>query len=118
MGIVLSNAYQNSNVYSMIIPRKHLPYQYLEHLINDNVTIHTRSLDAYVDEYFGFYPWKHEGDAAIKITNLISMPGQHSRQYVIPMKVNDKVITGGLHYASEVANCTSKLVLLNCEMIC
>lgn len=43
MGIILSNAYKNTNVYNMMIPRKPVTYQHLEELIQDSVTIHTRS---------------------------------------------------------------------------
>lgn len=42
MGIVISNAYRNSNVYNMIAPRRHIPYQFAKELIADNFTMLTR----------------------------------------------------------------------------
>jgi len=43
VGIVLSNAYKNSNVYNMIAPRQSVPYRLLEELLQDNFTIYVRS---------------------------------------------------------------------------
>lgn len=43
-GIVLSNAYKNTNVHKMIVQRKPVAYRYLEELLKDNFTIHSRSL--------------------------------------------------------------------------
>lgn len=45
MGIVLSNAYKNTNVYNMIIPRTPVAYQNLEELVHDKFPIYTRSLE-------------------------------------------------------------------------
>lgn len=44
MGIVLSNAYKNTNVYCMISPRVPVPYGYFQELIADRFTIYTRSV--------------------------------------------------------------------------
>lgn len=46
-GIVLSNAYKNTNVYNMIIHGKSVPYQYLQELVHDNFTIYTRSREIF-----------------------------------------------------------------------
>lgn len=43
MGIVISNAYKNTNVYNMIAPRRNIPYTYLHELLTDNFVIYTRS---------------------------------------------------------------------------
>lgn len=45
MGIILSNAYKNSNVYNIISPRKYLPYEYFYELVTDNFTVYTRVAD-------------------------------------------------------------------------
>lgn len=45
MGIILSNSYRNTNMYNVIIPRKLVEYQYLQDLVDDNITINTRSLE-------------------------------------------------------------------------
>lgn len=41
-GIVLSNAYKNTNVYNMIRPRRPIPYESFEELFRDNFTVYTR----------------------------------------------------------------------------
>lgn len=45
-GVVLSNAYKNTNVYSMIVRRKAIPYERFEELVQDNFTIFTRAAKA------------------------------------------------------------------------
>lgn len=42
MGIVISNAYKNTNVYNMIAPRKPIPYEFAKELLSDNFTLLTR----------------------------------------------------------------------------
>lgn len=41
MGIVISNAYKNNNVYNMVAPRKPVAFKYARDLIAANFTIHT-----------------------------------------------------------------------------
>lgn len=43
MGVVLSNAYKNKNIYNMVTSRKTVPYKFLGELIHDNFKIFTRS---------------------------------------------------------------------------
>lgn len=43
IAIILENAYKNTNVYNMIIPKKLVPYQYLQELVEDNFTIFWRT---------------------------------------------------------------------------
>lgn len=43
MGIVLSNAYKNTNVYNMVSPRKPIHYEYFSDLVQDNFKVYTRS---------------------------------------------------------------------------
>lgn len=43
MGIILSNAYKNTNVYDMIIPRKPVPFETFKELTTHNFSIYTRS---------------------------------------------------------------------------
>lgn len=40
MGVILSNAYKNTNVYNMIAPRFPIPYEKLDELQQDNFTIY------------------------------------------------------------------------------
>lgn len=47
MGIILSNAYKNTNVYNMVVPRKPVSYRYLQELVHANFNIYTRSRDVY-----------------------------------------------------------------------
>lgn len=49
VGVVLSNAYKNTNVYNMIAPRVVLPYETLDELIQDKFTLLTRIADVHVD---------------------------------------------------------------------
>lgn len=51
MGVVLSNAYKNSNVYNMILPRNPVPYEYFRELLRDNFTIYTRVTELQVSRY-------------------------------------------------------------------
>lgn len=44
-GIVLSNAYKNSNVYNMISPRRDIPYEYFKELIKDQVRVYARTVN-------------------------------------------------------------------------
>lgn len=44
-GVILSNAYKNTNVYNMVVPRKPVAYQYLDELIRDNFSFYARSFD-------------------------------------------------------------------------
>lgn len=43
MGILLSNAYKNTNLYNMVTPRKSIPYESFEQLVDDNFTVYTRT---------------------------------------------------------------------------
>lgn len=61
MGIVISNAYRNTNVYNMIIPRSPVPYEFYKDLLQDNFTVYhkvewlgyrTRSLGRVMISYF------------------------------------------------------------------
>lgn len=49
MGIILSNAYKNTNVYNMVVPRKPVLYKYFHELIRDDFKIYTRSVAAVVE---------------------------------------------------------------------
>lgn len=42
MGIVVSNAYKNTNIYNMVQPRKQIPYRYFKELLRDKFEILTR----------------------------------------------------------------------------
>lgn len=42
MGIVVSNAYNYTNVYEMIAPRKPVPYETMGYLVADNFSVYTR----------------------------------------------------------------------------
>lgn len=42
VGIVMSNAYKNDNVYKMIVPRQRLGYEHLWQLEHDNFTLYSR----------------------------------------------------------------------------
>lgn len=41
VGIVLSNAYKNTNVYRMILPRHPVPIEYFRELVENNFTVYT-----------------------------------------------------------------------------
>lgn len=43
MGVVLSNAYKNTNLYNMVVPRKPILYSKFNELLRDNFQIFTRS---------------------------------------------------------------------------
>lgn len=49
MGIVISNAYKNTNVYDMISPRKAIPYETFRELVTDNFSVFTRVVALEVD---------------------------------------------------------------------
>lgn len=62
MGVVLSNAYKNSNVYNMITPRKPIPYHFFDELRRDGFQIYSR----------------------ISSTMVTNMPEDTVTQYLIP----------------------------------
>lgn len=43
VSIVLSHAYRNTNVYNMILPRKPIPYEQFQELLEDKFTVYSRS---------------------------------------------------------------------------
>lgn len=45
IGTVLSNAYKNTNVYNMILPREVLLYEHLDQLSQKNISVYTRTVD-------------------------------------------------------------------------
>lgn len=47
MGLILSNAYKNTNVYNMVVHRKPILYSYFEELKQDNIIVYTRGLSMY-----------------------------------------------------------------------
>lgn len=49
IGVVLSNAYKNTNVYNMIAPRDQLSYEAIEQLMQDQFTIQCRLIKFDVD---------------------------------------------------------------------
>lgn len=49
-GIILSNAYKNTNVYNMVIPRKPIIFKYLNELVQSGFNIYTRI--EYIDVMF------------------------------------------------------------------
>lgn len=44
MGIILSSAYKNTNVYNMVVPRKHVLYKYFNELVSAKFDMYTRSM--------------------------------------------------------------------------
>lgn len=62
-GIVLSNAYKNSNVYNMVKPRAALPYEYFDQLVQDRFQIYTRNLRLY--HYFRAFYYGDANESAI-----------------------------------------------------
>lgn len=54
VGIVLSNAYKNTNVYNMVVPRKPILYKHFQELICDNFNIYSRS--TFSKSYSGMEP--------------------------------------------------------------
>lgn len=95
MGIVLSNAYKNTNVYKMIIPRNPVPYRYLRELISDNITIQTRSLH-------GFYSIYHGSWIDRNLEFQVARSDQHYLTYTLPLEFNGKNISGLFGRTSEV----------------
>lgn len=55
MGIVLSNAYKNTNVYNMILPKTPIPYKFFNELIQAKVTIYSR-VSSYVAQDMDIRP--------------------------------------------------------------
>lgn len=84
MGIVLSNAYKNTNVYKMVIPRIPVSFQYFTELVENNFQIYTRSVDLFV-EYPGYTLGHRNGWHEEHIQNqsfiLLSEVGALSNRY-------------------------------------
>lgn len=63
-GIVLSNAYKNTNVYNMVVPRQPILYKYFHELIRDKFEIYTRSISSH------FLAFKPNDDGYESLDNL------------------------------------------------
>lgn len=83
MGIVLSNAYKNTNVYNMIAQRKPLMYQYLKELVRDNFTIRSRSVE--VGTGISHIEWWLRKNTA-PVTLVDSAVGSHQRVFMLHLK--------------------------------
>lgn len=80
MGIILSNACKNTNVYNMVVPREPILYKYFEDLVRDDFRICTRSIAAKAEvseecENYVLYPLGRclvniEGNAIALVTEL------------------------------------------------
>lgn len=99
MAIILSNAYKNTNVYNMIIPGSVVPYHYLEELVSDNFSIHTRSLGASLQRLR-----TSPGDCSTATrTRFISVvQKRHRSQYIID--VDEECHLEHMTYKSEVSS--------------
>lgn len=64
VGIVLSNAYKNSNVYNLITPRKPLPFETFDELESENFTIYSPIGNIVVDNNF-----RHQTTTTVSIHN-------------------------------------------------
>lgn len=85
MGIILSNAYKNANVYNMIIPRKLVPYKHLTELVRDQFKIYTRSKSVSLSSNLPLRTfWENQNDTSkqLKQTHLES----HCVVYEFPFK--------------------------------
>lgn len=101
-GIVLSNAYKNTNMYSLIIPRKAVPYRYLQDLVTDNFTIYTRSVDGTYSVYHGTWANRNKN---FRASNL----GCHYCEYILPVEFNGGLISGPFSHFSEVYDLHKKV---------
>lgn len=95
-GIILSNAYKSTNVYNLIIPRKPLLYQYLQELMNDSFTIHTRT--RYVAPPF-VEPWLSKYASSEK-TFTTTRAEPHFRTY--ELRSDSQHLTSEVMHFSEV----------------
>ncbi|CAL8135780.1 unnamed protein product [Orchesella dallaii] len=66
VAIVLSNAYKNTNVYNMIVPREPLPYQRFEELTLNKFTIYSRIGSVYITSNNKYQPFETRNPAAAK----------------------------------------------------
>lgn len=91
MGIILSNAYKNTNVYNMIVPRKHVAYMRLTELIHDNFKIYSRSKDVNVD-VLGMTSirtlWEYRNNSAMYL-KIISRDSHDMYYGFRPLKLDD-----------------------------
>lgn len=100
MGIILSNAYKNTNVYNMILPRKPIPYKYLQELVNDNFTIHTRS-EHVGDDISIVQSWIHSRNFT---TGSIILMQSESHLLRYKFRTDGKYTGSHLSLGSEVYN--------------
>lgn len=45
-GILISNAYKNTNIYRMVVPRSPIPYRYFHEILRDDFHVYTRSVSS------------------------------------------------------------------------
>lgn len=79
MGVVLSNAYKNSNIYNMVIPRRPILYKYFWELVRDKFIIFSRP-------------------SRIMLTNIMT----HNRSDFV--KINTKIANIDTYLVSEVTS--------------
>lgn len=96
MGIVLSNAYKNTNVYNLIIPRELVPYKYLKELITDHFSIYSRSQKFHGTIYLQWWLGMH--NVTDSFHEAISV--QHERRYLLNLTSNLR--SGQIILLSEV----------------
>lgn len=101
MGIILSNAYKNTNVYNMIVPRKNTPYKHLQELINDSFTIYTRSEDVHVDVPI-LLDWLKRKNSTPNFVRVRPVYPPHFNRYALLEQRG--LGEHGMHHRSEVMN--------------
>lgn len=94
MGIIISNAYKNTNVYNMIIPRQPIPFEKFEDLVLHNFTVYTRTtaietlrLDnhywhmckgvSFKKDIYDFCVHSHVSNELQKVTNILYPDNSH-----------------------------------------
>lgn len=86
MGIILSNAYKNTNVYNMIILRKSVPYRHLRELLNDGFTIYTRTERVDVDYPMLKLWWKNKIYMPVSVRELKGLR-RHTSKHKLMLEV-------------------------------
>lgn len=67
IGIVVSNAYKNINLYHMVAPRKPIPYQFFDEIRNDGYTIYSRIATVLINNYYPGPLWQAVAESFMKI---------------------------------------------------
>lgn len=98
MGVVLSEAYKNTNVYRMIMPSAEIPYEYFSELVADNFSVYSRTFAVRLNPNFWSKRFTTNYNFSLKYVNqdiyfnhIGEAVSEHSSLKLIPYKTDESI---------------------------